>query len=89
MKVPNPPGSGKDIAEGNGVHREVESKGSWMWITRYARWCERTAVSHRLLLDCRYKIKIQIYVKLEINGFKFENNIYLIAFHLTVIMVIL
>ena len=31
MKVSNPPGSGKDIAESKGVHREVESKGSWMW----------------------------------------------------------
>ena len=33
MKVPNPPGSGKDIAEGKGVHREVESEGSRMWGT--------------------------------------------------------
>ena len=24
VQVPNPPGSGKDIAEGKGVHREVE-----------------------------------------------------------------
>ena len=24
------PSSGKDIAEGKGVHREVESEGSWM-----------------------------------------------------------
>ena len=31
VKVPNPPGSGKDIAEGKGVRREVESEGSWMW----------------------------------------------------------
>ncbi len=30
VKVPNPPGSGKDIAESKGVHREVESEGSWM-----------------------------------------------------------
>ena len=30
VKVPNPPGSGKDIAEGKGVHRERESEGSWM-----------------------------------------------------------
>ena len=30
---PNPPGSGKDIAEGKGVHREVESEGSWIWGT--------------------------------------------------------
>ena len=28
VKVLNPPGSGKDIAEGKGVHREVESEGS-------------------------------------------------------------
>ena len=26
MQVPNPPGSGKDIAEGKGAHREVESE---------------------------------------------------------------
>ena len=26
VQVPNPPGSRKDIAEGNGVHREVESE---------------------------------------------------------------
>ena len=30
MKVPNPPGSGKDIVEGKGVHREVESEGNRM-----------------------------------------------------------
>ena len=30
VQVPNPPGSGKDIAEGKGVHCEVESEGSWM-----------------------------------------------------------
>ena len=30
MKVPNPPGSGKDIAEGKGVRREAESEGSWI-----------------------------------------------------------
>jgi len=26
VKVPNPPGSGKDTAEAKGVHREVESE---------------------------------------------------------------
>ena len=26
MKVPNPPGSGKDTAKAKGVHREVESE---------------------------------------------------------------
>ena len=30
MKVPNPPDSGKDTAEGKGVHRAVESEGSRM-----------------------------------------------------------
>ena len=30
VQVPNLPGSGKDIAEGKGVHREVESEGSRM-----------------------------------------------------------
>ena len=33
VQVPNPPGSGKDIAEGKGVHCEVESEGSRMWGT--------------------------------------------------------
>ena len=33
MKVPNPPDSGKDIAEIKGVHREVESEGSWRQIS--------------------------------------------------------
>ena len=33
VQVLNPPGSGKDIAESKGVHREVESEGSWMWGT--------------------------------------------------------
>lgn len=30
VQVPNPPGSGKGIANGKGVHREVESEGSRM-----------------------------------------------------------
>jgi hypothetical protein len=33
VKVSNPPGSGKDIVEGKGVHRKVESEESWMWGT--------------------------------------------------------
>ena len=28
VKVSNPPGSGKDIAEGKGAHREMGSEGS-------------------------------------------------------------
>ena len=31
VKDPNPPGSGKEIAEGKGVRREAESEGSRMW----------------------------------------------------------
>ncbi|BFL14618.1 hypothetical protein K190097F3_01190 [Enterocloster clostridioformis] len=31
MEVRKPSGSGKDIAKGKGVHREVESEGSRMW----------------------------------------------------------
>lgn len=31
VKVPNPLGSGKDIVEGKGVHREVEPERSRMW----------------------------------------------------------
>ena len=34
VKVPNPPGSGKDIAEGKGVEGNLESEGSWMWGTK-------------------------------------------------------
>ena len=33
VKVSNPPGSGKDIAESKGVRRETESEGSWIWGT--------------------------------------------------------
>ena len=33
VKVPNPPGSGKDIAEGKGVEGDLESEGSRMWGT--------------------------------------------------------
>ena len=31
MKVPNPQGNGKDIAEDKSVHREVESEGRRKW----------------------------------------------------------
>ena len=31
VKVQNPPGSGKDTAEGKGVRREAGSEGSRMW----------------------------------------------------------
>ena len=33
VQVPNPPGSGKDIAESKGVRCEAGSEGSWMWGT--------------------------------------------------------
>ena len=33
VQVPNPPGSGKDIAEGKGVAGDCKSEGSRMWGT--------------------------------------------------------
>ena len=32
----------------------ANSRRKYWYIERYARWCERTAVSHRLLLDSAY-----------------------------------
>ena len=37
VQVPNPPGSGKDIAEGKGAHCEMGSEGSRMWGTTNLR----------------------------------------------------
>ncbi len=49
-QVPNPPGSGKDIAEGKGVAGDCKSEGSRIR-EPYGRCCEGMAASHRLLLD--------------------------------------
>ncbi len=38
VQVRNPPGSGKDIAEIKGVHREMESEGRWMLGKRLTQW---------------------------------------------------
>ena len=63
MQVRNPPGSGKDIAEGKGVHREVESEGSRMWeqtnhgqisgLTNrnHIRLCMRVSLPHKMKPD--------------------------------------
>lgn len=50
IKVSNPFGSGKDIAEGKGVHRRVASEGNWMWGTTTPRtnlWSDKQK-SHRM-----------------------------------------
>ena len=36
VKVPNPPGSGKDIAEGKGVGGAPESKGTILYSVRFS-----------------------------------------------------
>ena len=57
VKVPNSPGSGKDIAEGKGVHREVESEGSRMWgkiLTSWANlWSDEQKPHTRLRMRVR------------------------------------
>ena len=60
MKVSNPPGSGKDIAEGKGVHREVGSEGSWMWGTFNPRanlWSDEQKSHTRLYMRVRLPYK--------------------------------
>ena len=61
VQVPNPPGSGKDIAEGKGVHREVESEGSWMWgkiLTSWANlWSDEQKPHTRLRMRVRLHSK--------------------------------
>ena len=57
VKVPNSPGSGKNIAEGKGVNREVESEGSWMWgkiLTSWANlWSDEQKPHIRLYMRVR------------------------------------
>ena len=36
VKIPNPPGSGKDIAEGKGVGGAPESKGTILYSVRFS-----------------------------------------------------
>ena len=61
VQVPNPPGSGKDIAEGKGVHRKVESEGSWIWgkiLTSWANlWSDEQKSHIRLCMRVRLPFK--------------------------------
>ena len=63
MKVRNPPGSGKDIAEDKGVHREMESEGSRMSgkvLTRRANlWPDEQKSSIRLQARVRLQDKLK------------------------------
>ena len=57
MKVPNPPGSGKGIAEGKGVRREAESEGSRMWEqTNHGQTSGLTNRNHILRLRMRVRL---------------------------------
>ena len=63
MKVLNPPGSGKDIAEGKGVAGDCKSEGSRMWGTNpwanlwsdgqkpYRRLYMRVSLPHKMKPD--------------------------------------
>ena len=55
VKVPNPPGSGKDIVEGKGVHREVESEGSRMW--EQTNYGQISGLTNRSAKDAILKVK--------------------------------
>ena len=53
VQVPNPPGSGKDIAEGKGVAGDCKSEGSWMWETNNPRanlWSDEQETYRRLCM---------------------------------------
>ena len=54
VQVPNPPGSGKDIAEGKGVHREVESEGS-----RMANLWSDVQKSHQAMHEGKAAIQVE------------------------------
>ena len=55
MKDPNPPGSGKEIAEGKGVRCEAESEGSRMWgkNSRANLWLDEQKPHIRLCMRVR------------------------------------
>ena len=68
VQVPDPPGSGKDIAEGKGVHREMESEGSQMWEPTNPRanlWSDRQEPHIRLYMrvSLRHKTKPDSYME--------------------------
>ena len=53
VKGPNPPGSGKEIAEGKGVRREAESEGSRMWEqTNYGQTSGLTNRNRIMVVSC-------------------------------------
>ena len=66
VKVPNPPGSGKDIAEGKGVHREVKSEGSRMWGTDNPRANLR---SDEQKPHMRLRMRVRLHIKLKPNNY--------------------
>ena len=63
VKVPNPPGSGKDIAESKGVHREVESEGRWRQISGLTN---RNHIRLQLRIRLQDKLKSNNYSELTV-----------------------
>ena len=63
VKVPNPPGSGKDIAKTKGVHCEVESEGRWRQISGLTN---RNHIRLQLRIRLRPKPKSNNYSELTV-----------------------
>ena len=59
MKVPNPPGSGKDIVEGKGVCREAESEGSRMFGKKLTEWANLWSDEQKPYKRLRMRIRLQ------------------------------
>ena len=59
MKVPNPPGSGKDIAEGKGVCREAESEGSRMFGKKLTEWANLRSDEQKPYKRLRMRTRLQ------------------------------
>ena len=78
MKVSNPPGSGKDIAEGKGVHYEVESEGRWRQISGLTN---RNHIRLQLRIRLHDKLKSNNYSELTVvnvaDGWRERNVWYL------------
>ena len=66
MQVPSLPGSGKDIAEGKGVHREVESEGNRMREPTNPRanlWSDEQKSHRRLYMRVSLHNKIKMCIR--------------------------
>ena len=62
MQVLNPPSSGKDTAEGKGVHRELESEGSWLLehINQWANLLSDGQESHQAMHEGKVARQVKV-----------------------------